>query len=89
MNIILYETMYGIIPNNTFDTKISNFILLMGKHFILQCNYTCTSVIPDISRFSQSLRHYYAAEEYISKRNKSYLVHFQKWDRIAECIYIP
>ena len=76
MNITLYEAMYGIIPNNTVDTKISNFILLMGKHFILQCKYTL--VIPDISRFSQALRHYYAAEEYISKRNKSYLVHCQK-----------
>ena len=87
MSITLYEAMYGIIPSNTFDTKISNFVLLMGKHFILQCKYT--SVIPNISRFSQSLRHYYAAEEYISKRNKSYIVHCQKWDRIAQCIDIP
>ena len=56
--------------------KKHNFIILMGKHFILQCKYT--SVIPDISWFSQSIRHYYAPEEYISKHNKSYLVHCEK-----------
>ena len=82
MNITLYEAMYGIILNNTFDTKISNFILLMVNILFYNVNIRQSYLIffgfHNLLDITMQQKNTY-------KRN---LVHFPKWDRITECIDI-
>ena len=72
--------LFGLLEPLTSSTLAFNFLILLGKQFILRCKYQET--LPSLKQFNYYLLSYKVTEEIIAKKKNKLSKHNVKWQNI-------
>ena len=72
--------LFGITEPKSQATSAFNFLILLGKQFILRCKYQ--ESIPSLKQFNNYILSYKSTEEAIAKKKNKFEKHMAKWQNI-------
>ena len=72
--------LFGVVEPVSQATSAFNFLILLGKQFILRCKYQET--LPSFKQFNYHILAYKVTEEVIAKKKNNLNKHNVKWQNI-------